>query len=225
MMTKLLMTGLLVAAGMAGAAHAADTKATAAKPAAEKPAAYAGPTLDYKTIAAGTYELDKTHAGVTWRIDHLGFSNFIGRFEDLSGTATVNPADLSKSGVVFTIKADSVDTNVDALDDHIEKADILDTDKYPNITFTSTKVEVTGKNAKGKDTGKIYGMLSLKGVTKPVVMDVVFNGHGVSPFGGAERIGFDGSFTIKRSDFGVNALLPMVGDNVEVTFAVEFTKK
>lgn len=220
MMTKTLMAGLLVAAGMTGAVHAVDTKAAAAKP-----AAYAGPTLDYKSIAAGTYELDNTHAGVTWRIDHLGFSNFMGRFEDLSGTATVNPADLSKSGVVFTIKADSVDTNVDKLDDHIEKADILDTAKFPNITFTSTKVEVTGKNAKGKDTGKIYGMLSLKGVTKPVVMDVVFNGHGVSPFGGSERIGFDGSFTIKRSDFGVNALLPMVGDNVEVTFAVEFTKK
>ncbi|RYG61960.1 MAG: polyisoprenoid-binding protein [Alphaproteobacteria bacterium] len=220
MMTKLLMTGLLVAAGLTSAVHAAD-----AKPAAEKTAPYAGPTRDYKSISAGTYELDKTHAGVTWRIDHLGFSNFIGRFEDLEGTATVNPADLSKSGVVFTIKTDSVDTNVDKLDDHIEKADILDTDKYPTITFTSTKVEVTGKNAAGKDTGKIYGMLSLKGVTKPVVMDVVFNGHGVSPFGGNARIGFDGSFTIKRSDFGVNALLPMVGDNVEVTFAVEFTKK
>ncbi len=213
-MTKILMTGLLVAAGFAGAAQAAD-----------KAPEYKGPTLDYKTTPAGTYELDTTHAGVTWRIDHLGFSNFIGRFEDMTGTATVNPADLSKSGVVFTIETDSVDTNVDKLDDHMEAADILDAAKYPNITFTSTKIEVTGTNAAGKATGKVYGMLSLKGVTKPVVMDVVFNGHGVSPFGGSERIGFDGTFTIKRSDFGIVSLLPMVGDTVSVQFAVEFTKK
>lgn len=220
MMTKVLLTGLLVAAGFAGVAHAATVKAGA-----DKPAPYAGPTLDYKTTQAGTYVLDTTHAGVTWRIDHLGFSNFIGRFAEMTGTATVNPADLSKSGVVFTIETDSVDTNVDKLDDHMEAADILDAAKYPTITFTSTKIEVTGKNAAGKDTGKVYGMLSLKGVTKPVVMDVVFNGHGLSPFGGSERIGFDGTFTIKRSDFGIVAMLPMVGDEVSVQFAVEFTKK
>lgn len=220
MMTKVLLTGLLVAAGFAGVAHAATAKAGA-----DKPAPYAGPTLDYKTTQAGTYVLDTTHAGVTWRIDHLGFSNFIGRFAEMTGTATVNPADLSKSGVVFTIETDSVDTNVDKLDDHMEAADILDAAKYPTITFTSTKIEVTGKNAAGKDTGKVYGMLSLKGVTKPVVMDVVFNGHGLSPFGGSERIGFDGTFTIKRSDFGIVAMLPMVGDEVSVQFAVEFTKK
>lgn len=216
---KFLVAGLLVAAGMANVGFAAD----AAKPGAAP--AYAGPTLDYKTTTAGTYVLDNTHAGVTWRVNHLGFSNFIGRFEDITGTATVNPADLSKSGVVITIKSDSVDTNVDALDEHMEKADFLDSDKYPAITFTSTKVEVTGKNAAGKDTGKISGMLSLKGVTKPVTMDVVFNGHGVSPFGGNERIGFDGTLNIKRSDFAMGAMVPMVGDEVAIQFAVEFTKK
>ncbi len=218
MMTKtLLMTGLLVAAGMASVGFAAD-----AKPAAP---AYAGPVLDYKTAVAGTYVLDQTHAGITWRVDHLGFSSFIGRFEEMSGTATVNPADLSKSGVVMTIKAESADTNVDALDEKLEKADFFDADKYPSITFTSTKIEVTGKNAQGKDTGKLHGMLSLKGVTKPVVMDVVFNGHGESPFGGGPRIGFDGTLTIKRSDFGMGVMVPMVGDEVAVQFAVEFTKK
>ena len=137
----------------------------------------------------------------------------------------MNPADLSKSGVVITIKSDSVDSNVDALDEHLEKADFLDTDKYPSITFTSTKIELTGKNSAGKDTGKLYGMLGLRGVTKPVVMDVVFNGHGVSPFGGSERIGFDGTLNIKRSDFGMGAMVPMVGDEVAIQFAVEFTKK
>lgn len=192
--------------------------------AADAPAAYKGPSTDYKTVTAGTYKLDKTHAGVNFRIDHLGFSNFIGRFEDIDGTATVNPADLSKSGVVITIETDSVDTNVDKLDDHLEAADFFDSKKFKAITFTSTKIEVTGTTPEGKSIGKVHGMLSLRGVTKPVVLDVVFNGHGVSPFGGNERIGFDGTTTIKRSDFGMGSMVPMVGDNVQIQFAVEFTK-
>lgn len=187
-------------------------------------APYKGPSLDYKTAVAGTYKLDKTHAGVNFRINHLGFSNFMGRFEDIDGTATVNPTDLSKSGVIITLETDSVDTNVDKLDEHLEAADFFDSAKFKAITFTSTKVEVTGTNAQGKSTGKVHGMLSLRGVTKPVVLDVVFNGHGQSPFGGGERLGFDGSTTIKRSDFGMGSMVPMVGDEVEIQFAVEFTK-
>ena len=191
--------------------------------AAEAPA-YKGPSLDYKTAVAGTYKLDKTHAGVTFRIDHLGFSSFMGRFEDMDGTATVNPADLSRSGVVFNIETDSVDTNVAKLDEHLEAADFFDAAKFKTISFTSTKMEVTGTTPEGKTVGKVHGMLSLRGVTKPVVLDVVFNGHGTSPFGGGERMGFDGTTTIKRSDFGMGAMVPMVGDEVQIQFAVEFTK-
>ncbi|PZP38866.1 MAG: polyisoprenoid-binding protein [Pseudomonas fluorescens] len=186
---------------------------------------YKGPSLDYKTVTAGTYELDKTHASVIFKIDHLGFSNFAGRFDDIDGTATVNPVDLSKSGVVITIDADSADTGVDKLDEHLEGADFFNTEKYKSITFTSTKVEVTGTTANGKSIGKVHGLLNMLGVSKPVVLDVVFNGHGVSPFGGNERIGFDGTTTIKRSDFGMSKMVPMVGDDVKVQIAVEFTKK
>ncbi len=185
---------------------------------------YNGPSLDHKTAVAGTYKLDKTHAGVSFRIDHLGFSQFMGRFEDMDGTVTLNPTDLSKSGVVFNLETDSVDTNVDKLDDKLEGADFFDSAKFKAITFTSTKVEVTGTNPQGKSIGKVHGMLSLRGVTKPVVLDVVFNGHGESPFGGGQRIGFDGTTTIKRSDYGMNTLVPMVGDEVQIQFAVEFTK-
>lgn len=209
--TKLMMAATVLTAS-AFAVQAADAPA------------YKGPSLDYKTAAAGTYKLDKTHAGVTFRIDHLGFSSFMGRFEDMDGTVTLNPTDLSKSGVVFSLETDSVDTNVDKLDDHLEAADFFDAAKFKAITFTSTKVEVTGTNAEGKSIGKVHGMLSLRGVTKPVALDVVFNGHGQSPFGGGDRIGFDGTTTIKRSDFGMGSMVPMVGDNVQIQFAVEFTK-
>jgi polyisoprenoid-binding protein YceI len=209
--TKMMLAATVLTAAAFGV-HAADAPA------------YKGPSLDYKTAPAGTYKLDKTHAGVTFRINHLGFSNFIGRFEDVDGTATVNPADLSKSGVIFSVETDSVDTNVDKLDDHLEAADFFDSKTFKAITFTSTKVEITGTNAEGKSIGKVHGMLSLRGVTKPVVLDVVFNGHGVSPFGGGERMGFDGTTTIKRSDFGMGAMVPMVGDEVQIQFAVEFTR-
>ncbi len=191
---------------------------------AEEAAPYAGPTLDYKTAQAGTYKLDKSHAGVTFRIDHLGFSQFMGRFEDMDGTLTLNPADVNRSGVVFNIETDSVDTTVDALDEKLVKADFFNAEQFKAITFTSTKVDVTGTTAEGKAVGQVHGMLSLRGVTKPVVLDVVFNGHGEGPFGGGQRLGFDGTATIKRSEFGMDKYIPTVGDDVKVQFAVEFTK-
>lgn len=218
---KLLMAGLLVAAGLSNVGFAAD----AAKGAAAAAPVASGPSLDYKTMPAGTYVLDPTHASVVWKVMHMGFSNFAGRFDKISGTATVNPADLSKSGVVVSIASDSGDTGVEKLDDELEQKDFFNAEAYPAITFTSTKIEVTGKNAAGRDTGKIYGMLSMKGVTKPAVLDVTFNGHGPNPMMATQqRMGFEASTTIKRSEFGFTHLLPVVGDEVQLIIAVEFTK-
>lgn len=212
MMKKLVLTGLLVAAGLASAGYAADA------------AAPKGPDTDYKTTPAGTYVLDNSHASIVWKVWHMGTSHFAGRFDKISGTATVNPADLNKSGVVITVDSGSGDTNVPKLDGELKEADYFNAEKYPAITFTSTKIELTGKTADGKDAGKITGMLSMLGVTKPVVLDVVFNGHGVSPMGGPERMGFNATTTIKRSDFGFTKLVPLVSDEVELEIAAEFSK-
>jgi polyisoprenoid-binding protein YceI len=155
----------------------------------------------------------------------MGLSHFAGRFDKISGTATVNPADLSKSGAVISIDSSSGNTGVAKLDDELDQKDFFDAEKFPAITFTSTKVEVTGKNAAGKDIGKIYGMLSLKGVTKPITLDVTFNGHGPNPMMATqERMGFEASTTIKRSEFGFTYGVPMVSDEVELIIAAEFTK-
>lgn len=220
-MRQFFVAGMIVAAGIAGSAFAADTKAPAAAAAAAAPA---GPVLDYKTVVPGTYTLDGSHVSVVWKIWHMGYSHFAGRFDKISGTATVNP-DLSKSGVVITIDASSGNTGVAKLDEELDEPNFFNADKYPAITFNSTKVDVTGKTEDGKDKGKIYGTLSMKGVTKPVVLDVVFNGHGSNPMmAGQERMGFEASTKIKRSDFGLSYGIPMVSDEVELIIAAEFTK-
>lgn len=204
MMKTLMLTTALVAASFAAQAQATST--------------------DVKTVVPGTYELDVTHASVEWKVMHMGFSHFAGRFEDMKGTATVG-SDLTKSGVVITIDADSAETGVDKLDDHLETADFFDAKKYPAITFTSTKIEVTGKTADGKPTGKVHGMLSMRGVTKPIVLTATFNGHGQHVMSKVETLGFNATGVIKRSEFGMTYGAGMVGDEVTLDIAAEFSKK
>lgn len=210
-----LMGGLLLAAGISGV-QAAEV--------GSKLAGLERPNLDYKTADAGTYVLDSSHASVVWKVWHMGFSHFAGRFDKITGTATVKPDDLNKSGVVITVDSSSADTGVAKLDDELDGAEFFDATKFPAITFTSTKVELTGKTADGKQQGKVYGMLSLRGVTKPVVLDAVFNGHGPNPMNQQERMGFNATLTIKRSDFGMDHLVPLVSDDVELEIAAEFSK-
>lgn len=217
MMRNYVVAGALLASALVSVGFAAD------KPAKMPP--FVPPVLDYKTAEAGTYVLDANHVSVVWKVWHMGFSHFAGRFDKISGTATVDPANLAKSGVVITIDASSGDTGIAKLDEELDQKEYFDAEQFPNITFTSTKVEVNGKTADGKDAGKVYGMLSLKGVTKPIVLDAVFNGHGPTPMFGGERIGFEASGKIKRSEFGFNQGIPFVSDEVDLIIAAEFTKK
>lgn len=209
-MTKFLMGALLATSLLAGQAFAAPDVKT--------------PDLDYKTIDNGTYVLDGSHASVVWRVWHMGYSHFAGRFDKITGTASVNTTDMDKSGVSVNIDAKSGDTGVAKLDAELIEPMFFDAAKYPAITFKSTKLTVTGKTADGKATGTLAGDLTLHGVTKPVVLDVVFNGHGPNPMGGAKRMGFNATGTLKRSDFGVSYGIPVVSDEVTFEIAAEFTK-
>ncbi|THD56704.1 YceI family protein [Phenylobacterium sp.] len=184
-------------------------------------AAVAAPsTTDPAKVPAGDYLLDKRHASLTVKIVHMGFSHYTLRMDGLDGSFTYDPANWRETKVNFTVDPKSVDTHDNAFDKQI--AGYFEPDKYPTITFVSTSV---AGGADGK--GSVTGDLTFHGVTRPVTLDVTFDGagHGVTPIG--TRLGFSGATQIKRSDFGLTGLIlnQFTSDEVDVIIEVEFEKK
>jgi polyisoprenoid-binding protein YceI len=184
-------------------------------------AALANPTTtDPAKVPAGTYVLDKRHASLTVKIVHMGFSHYTMRFNGLDGGFTYDPAAWQATKVTFAVDPKSIDTHDPAFDRQI--AGYFEADKYPTIGFVSTGLQ---GGADGK--GTLTGDLTLHGVTRPVTLDVTFDGagHGITPLG--TRLGFSGSTQIRRSDFGISnfVLNQFAGDEVDVIFEVEFEKK
>ncbi|CAN7394354.1 YceI family protein [Brevundimonas sp. LjRoot202] len=172
-------------------------------------------------VQAGTYKLDPDHGKVTWSVDHLGFSTYVGQFVNARADLTLDPANPSASTLTATIPLTEVDTNSDGLDAHLQTADFFDTANHPVATFVSRSVTV---DADDPSEAVVVGDLTLRGVTRPVTMDVEFNQAGPS-MGGAYRAGFDGEATIKRSDFGVDYALPVLGDEVTLHIEGEFIRQ
>ncbi|HEY3949577.1 YceI family protein [Phenylobacterium sp.] len=175
-------------------------------------------TTDPAKVPAGTYVLDKKHASLTIRIVHMGFSHYTLRFDRLDGGFTYDPAAWQSTKVTFTVDPASVDTNDAPFDRQI--AGYFQADKYPAIAFVSTGLQ-GGPDGKGVLTGD----LTFHGVTRPVTLDVTFGGAGQGISARDRRLGFSGVTHIKRSDFGVNAMLQYASDDVEVIFDVEFEQQ
>ncbi|MDB5450037.1 MAG: hypothetical protein JWQ52_1165 [Phenylobacterium sp.] len=175
-------------------------------------------TQDPIKVATGAYVLDKRHASLTVKIVHMGFSHYTMRFNGLDGGFTYDPDNWQATKATFTVDPKSVDTNDMSFNKQI--ASYFEPEKYPTISFVSTNVQ--GQDGKGTMTGE----LTLHGVTKPVTLDVTFDGagHGVTPLG--TRLGFSGSTRIKRSDFGIKSFIldQFTSDDLDVIFEVEFEK-
>jgi polyisoprenoid-binding protein YceI len=174
---------------------------------------------------AADYTIDKEgqHAFVNFKISHLGYSYIYGSFKDWSGTFSFDAAKPEDSKIDITLKTASVYTNHAERDKHISSKDFLDVATYPEATFKSTSVKSTGKNADGKMTADVTGDLTLHGVTKPVVVKTTFLGEGKDPWGGY-RAGFEGTTTIKRSDFGTMKDLGPASESLELIISFEGVK-
>lgn len=170
--------------------------------------------------AVETYKLENPHTQVTFAVNHLGFSNSIGKFTDYNGDMTFDRDHPENSSVTVTIKTDSLDMGNATWEEHVESDKLLDAAKYPEMTFKSTKIDVTGEK-----TARITGDLSLHGVTKPVMLDVVMNGVGQHPFGLGYFAGFSATGTIKRSEFGMGYGIPNVADDVILRIEVEAVRQ
>ena len=162
------------------------------------------------------YQIDPTHTATVFTWNHFGFSTPSANFSDIQGTINVDNDKPANSSVNVTIPLSSLNTNVKALDDHLKNADFFDAAKYPNITFKSTKVQALGQNKY-----KITGDLTVKNVTKPVVLDAVLNKQGEHPMTKAQSIGFNATTSFDRSAFGVGAYVPNVGDKITVNITTE----
>jgi polyisoprenoid-binding protein YceI len=147
--------------------------------------------------STGTFVLDKSHTEVGFIARHLMVSKVRGRFTDFEGTIVVAD-DPSESSVEVTIQAASINTNDENRDKHVRTNDFLSVDEFPALTFRSTKVELSS----GGDW-KVNGDLTVRGVTRPIVLDVQFEGVIQDPWGN-QRLGFTASGEIDRNDFGVS---------------------
>jgi polyisoprenoid-binding protein YceI len=152
---------------------------------------------------AGTWEIDPVHSEVSFVVRHMVVSKVRGRFDRFSGTIVTNE-DLALSSVNVTIDASSVNTNDSNRDNHVRSGDFLDVESFPDITFLSTAVR--------NDRGSYFvdGELTIRGVARPVTLDVEVNGFTPDPYGGT-RAGFSAATEINREDFGVSYNGPIPG--------------
>ncbi|WP_269789850.1 YceI family protein [Stenotrophomonas sp. Iso1] len=223
-LSKLLLPLALAAAITAcskPADQAAAPAATPAETAAPAEAAAAAPTAPEAAaivVAAGTYKLDPTHTDVLVQWNHLGFSNPTAHFGNADGTLVYDAADVTKSTVEVTLPLSGLNSFTAKFDEHLRAADFFDAAKFPVVTFKSTKVEAAGTNKLS-----VTGDLTVKGVTKPVVLDVTINGAGEHPMMKVPSVGFDATTTFKRSEFGIGAYVPNVSDDVKVRITTEAT--
>ncbi|MCY6411247.1 YceI family protein [Acinetobacter sp. VNH17] len=164
------------------------------------------------------YKIDPTHTATVFSWNHFGFSTPSANFTDIQGVIKVDNAKPANSSVEVTIPLSSVNTNVAALDKEFQEEAWFNAAKYPNITFKSTKVET-----KDKKHFKITGDLTVKGVTKPVVLDAVLNKQGEHPMAKVPAIGFNATTSFNRSAFGIGNYVPNVGDKITVNITTEAT--
>lgn len=172
---------------------------------------------DLAEAEAGHYTLDKRHARIVFSVDHLGFSTYYGFFNDIAGTLDLNPSAPAKSAMSVTVDVNGIVTMDRELDEKLKSDAFFDVAKFPKATFKSTAIDVTGDGR-----GKLTGELTLHGVTKPVTLDVTFNGAGTLPMTQTYVVGFDAVGTLKRTDFGIKNFVPFVGDEVNLLISCEF---
>jgi len=229
------MKSLFAGASLALLALAACAPAPAPTPAPAAPEVAAAPTPITIAAPAGEYVSDPTHSSVNFEVQHLGLSFYSMKFKTFDAAVTFDPANIGASKVTATLKPSDLvvgypqdyvknhpGTKFKSWEDDLANStNFLDAGKFPTITFTSTAVEPSGERS-----AKVTGDLTLKGVTKPITLDVTFSGETASHFfAKVPAIGFSATGTFKRSEFGSEYLAGVVGDDVKVEIEGDFIQK
>lgn len=183
-------------------------------------------TLDPAKVEAGSYTVDAGHTLVGWRVNHFGFSDYFGIFGDVTGTLTLDPANIAASQLEVTIPVSKVTTASEGLTNHLLRDG---TDGAAPDFFGANPADATFKSTSVSQTGDmqatITGDLTLNGVTRPVTIEAEFTGAGAHPFNQKLNVGFKGTTRINRSDFNINFAIPMVTDAVDLDIIAAFEKQ
>ncbi|MEV2252654.1 YceI family protein [Streptomyces sp. NPDC050147] len=180
----------------------------------------AAPVNPELAALTGEYAIDPSHTSIGFVARHAMVTNVKGSFTDVAGTLHLDGTDPSRSTASIDIKMESIDTGSADRDGHLKSADFFKTDEFPEMTFRSTKAE-----ALGGDDYRITGDLTILGTTKPLAIDLEFNGSATDPFGN-QRVGFEGKAEILRSEWGLtwNAALEtggvLVSDKIKLSFDI-----
>lgn len=169
---------------------------------------------------AADYVIDPDHSAVLFFADHLGYDQVVGRFAGFAGEFSFDPANLAASKLTVTIKADSFNTGSVQRDRDIRGESWFSVGEFPEIKFVGT-----GYAKKDDHTGTITGDLTLRGVTKPVTLDVTLNKAAENPMNHRNEVGFTARGSVKRSDFGMKADLGPIADPVDLLIEVEAAQK
>ena len=170
--------------------------------------------------SSASYELDTSHSQIQFKVRHLGISSVIGHFSVFGGTLDFDPEAMDKGSVNVVIDAASIDTAEEKRDEHLRSGDFLNVAEFPELRFESTSVKSTA------DGLEVSGNLTIRDVTRPVVLEAEFNGQAKDPWGNS-RVGFEASTTINRTDFGLtwNKMLEaggvLVGEDVRISLTVQ----
>lgn len=162
------------------------------------------------------YTIEPDHTQAVFTVNHLGFSYPMGIFRASAGHFVFDAEKPENSSVEATVQTASIDMGTEAWDKHMKNADFFNVEKFPTMTFKSSKVSQSGEK-----TALVEGDLTILGVTKPVTLNVTFVGSGEHPYSKKPTVGFTAIANIRRSDFGMTYGLPAVGDDVEITLNVE----
>lgn len=173
------------------------------------------------TVLNNIWTNDDPHSQLGFTVKHLGIADVSGTFNDFDVTVTSKKPDFSDAVFELSAKVASIDTRVEARDNHLKSADFFDAQKYPEIKFKSTSIKKAGKNQY-----KLSGNLTLHGVTKPVTLDLKYNGTVENAMNKKQTAGFQVTGTIKRSDFNVGPGFPapMISNEVKIKADGEFTQ-
>lgn len=177
--------------------------------------------LSANVFAQANWKVDPYHSSLNFNISHSGISIVNGKFMEYTGNLTTNGEALEEANVDFTVKVTSINTNVEDRDNHLRSADFFEVEKYPEMTFKSTKILATGK----PEQYLLYGDLTIKDVTKPVIFDVYYGGTAKSDQG--EKLGLKAKTTINRFDYNINydPTAAGIGKDVNIVVHLQFAKQ
>lgn len=170
-------------------------------------------------LEPGNYQIDPLHTSVLFKLNHMGMSTFVGRFDQVDASLEFDPKNMADAKLSAIISIASVDVNNRDLEDTLRGESWLNAEQYPQAIFKTTSVKLLTENR-----AAFSGNLTLHGITAPVVLDVTFNGAGDNMLTGHYTLGFTATTSFKRSLFGIDYLIPAVGDDIAVEVFAEFQK-